>query len=162
MKKALIAIAILIGVAIAYYLISPVFIQKTAEEDIFTPEEQMKLSELIQEPQNPELRDDALAVLAMGDFNPHDHDVEGSAAVIERDGRRILRFQDFETINGPNLHIWLSKDTSGDEYIDLGPIKATTGNANYDIPEGVNLDEYNHVLVWCVPFRVLFSYAKLQ
>lgn len=162
MKKIILIVGSLLLAGLAYYLISPVFIHKTAEEDIFTPEEQMKLSELIQEPDNADLRDDALAVVKMGNFQPHDHDVAGSAAVIEREGVQILRFQDFQTINGPNLHIWLSKDLTGNEYIDLGPIKATQGNANYDLPDDVNLDEYPYVLVWCVPFKVLFSYAELQ
>jgi len=46
--------------------------------------------------------------------------------------------------------------------IDLGEIKATKGNVNYDIPEGTDLEKYNKVLVWCVPFRVLFSYSDLN
>ena len=49
-----------------------------------------------------------------------------------------------------------------DDFIDLGKIKATKGNVNYDIPEGVDTDKYNKVLVWCVPFGVIFSYSELK
>ena len=47
-------------------------------------------------------------------------------------------------------------------YIDLGKIKATKDNVNYDVPESVDTNKYNKVLVWFVPFRVLFSYAELK
>jgi hypothetical protein len=76
-------------------------------------------------------------------------------------GKKVLRFEDFETVNGPNLHIYLSSDLEGKDFVDLGEIKATKGNVNYDLPEGVDLDRYDKVLVWCVPFKVLFSYGEL-
>jgi len=97
-----------------------------------------------------------------GIFKPRAHSVEGNVKVIEHSGEKILRFEDFETINGPNLHIYLSKDTGASDFIDLGKMKATRGNINYELPEGVDLEKYNKVLVWCVPFRVLFSYAELK
>jgi hypothetical protein len=101
------------------------------------------------------------SVIAAGDFVPRAHGVEGRALFIEGDGVRTLRFENFETINGPNLHIYLAADPNGDDIIDLGKIRATSGNVNYDIPEGVDLDRYRYALVWCVPFKVLFSYAVL-
>ena len=76
--------------------------------------------------------------------------------------KRILRFEDFETINGPELHIYLSSELGDERFIDLGKIKATKGNVNYDIPAGIDTSKYNKVLVWCKPFSVLFSYAELS
>ena len=46
--------------------------------------------------------------------------------------------------------------------IDLGIIKATKGNVNYEIPQDIDTTKYNKVLVWCKPFKVLFSYAELR
>jgi hypothetical protein len=54
----------------------------------------------------------------------------------------------------------LATDRSASDYIDLGKIKATKGNVNYGIPSDVDLEKYDTVLVWCVPFEVLFSYAE--
>ena len=68
----------------------------------------------------------------------------------------------FETDNGPRLHIYLSAGLGDDDFIDLGPIRATKGNANYEVPAGVDIEKYRNVLVWCVPFGVLFSYAELN
>jgi len=102
-------------------------------------------------------------LLAEGDFKPRAHGVEGKALLIDDGfGQKILRFEDFETINGPNLHIYLASSLSDEDFIDLGEIRATSGNVNYDIPQGIDTDQYDKVLVWCVPFGVLFSYAELE
>ena len=90
------------------------------------------------------------------------HDVKGRALILEQDNKKVLRFEDFETINGPDLHIYLSADKTEKDYIDLGQIKATKGNVNYELPEPTDLRKYNHVLVWCVPCKVLFSYSILE
>jgi len=139
---AYIVIAIII-LSIAYYLISPAF--RTIEAD----EESRTISA------NSE-------IIAQGDLKESAHEVEGKALIINDNGKTKLRFEDFETINGPDLHIYLSSDLDAEDYIDLGKIKATKGNVNYDIPSEIDISKYNKVLVWCVPFRVLFSYAELK
>jgi hypothetical protein len=101
-------------------------------------------------------------VLGEGDFMRRFHSVEGKAIVIDTGSAQILRFEDFLTDNGPNLHIYLSSDLGADDFVDLGKIRATKGNVNYEIPKGTDLTKYDKVLVWCVPFGVLFSYADLQ
>lgn len=101
-------------------------------------------------------------VVSEGAFNARAHEVAGKAILIEADGQKTLRFEDFETINGPRLKIYLATDLSASDYVDLGDIKATKGNVNYTVDASVDTDKYKHVLVWCEPFRVLFSYAELQ
>jgi hypothetical protein len=101
-------------------------------------------------------------VVAQGLFMPRAHEVAGTALLVKHDGAKTLRFENFETINGPKLHIYLASDLSADDYVDLGEIKATKGNVNYELDSSIDTNKYNHVLVWCVPFRVLFSYAQLQ
>ena len=100
-------------------------------------------------------------IIVQGDFKPRAHEVEGKALLIESDNKQTLRFEDFETINGPALYIYLSSDLGTDDFVDLGPIKATKGNVNYEIPENIDISKYKYVLVWCKPFGVLFSYADL-
>lgn len=99
---------------------------------------------------------------AQGEFKPRAHEVMGKALLIQTGDSKILRFEDFETINGPDLHVWLASSLGDEDYVDLGPLKATKGNVNYDVPASVDTEKYNKVLVWCVPFRVLFSYAELE
>ena len=102
------------------------------------------------------------ALLAQGEFKPRAHEVMGKALLIKTGDSKVLRFEDFETINGPDLHIWLASSLGDEDYVDLGPIKATKGNVNYDVPSDVDTNKYDKVLVWCVPFGVLFSYAELE
>jgi len=90
------------------------------------------------------------------------HPASGEVRLVESDGQTIVRFENFKTINGPNLHIYLAKDLEAKEFIDLGPIRGTEGNINYTIPEDVNLADYPYIMHWCVPFSVLFNYVEIQ
>ncbi len=89
------------------------------------------------------------------------HPAEGTVQVIETETGSVIRFEDFSTINGPQLHLYLAKNLEATEYIDLGPIRGTQGNINYTVPADVDLSEYQYVLHWCVPFGILFNYANI-
>lgn len=101
-------------------------------------------------------------VLLGGNFIASAHEVKGKAFVVDTPGGKVLRLENFETINGPNLHVYLASSLSSGDFIDLGKIRATKGNVNYPIPSGTDLTKYDKVLIWCVPFSVLFSYAELS
>lgn len=98
------------------------------------------------------------------------HRAEGSATIWLAGEERVLRFEDFRVTNGPQLHVLLTKNVptsifagvgeSGD-YVDLGPLKGNVGNQNYDIPANVDLTQYRSAVIYCVPFRVVFSSAEL-
>lgn len=91
------------------------------------------------------------------------HPAEGTVRVLETtDGTSIIRYEDFSTINGPQLNVYLAKDLEAREFVDLGPAKGTKGNINYEVPEGIDVSEYKYVMYWCVPFRVLFNYAEIN
>ena len=90
------------------------------------------------------------------------HPASGTVRVIDTAEGQIIRYEDFKTINGPRLHVYLAKDLGADEFIDLGPIRGTEGNINYTVPEGTDLNEYKYVMYWCVPFGVLFNYADVS
>jgi len=64
-------------------------------------------------------------------------------------------------VNGPDLKIYLGSELGKNDYIDLGPILATKGSVNYELPDGIDTTKYSKVLVWCEAFGVLFSYAEL-
>jgi len=172
MKKRNIVIILIcagIGLPVAWYLLSPLF--TVIEADDAVPFEASEETGSIEETdQIPEIDEEEELVqveekpreLFYAEFIPEDHDVTGAASVIEYGDERILRFEDFETVNGPNLHIYLATDTSAADYVDLGEIRATKGNVNYEIDPEVDLETYDTVLVWCVPFKVLFSYAELR
>lgn len=176
MKKTLITIGIVLAIGIAYWLISPFWRVKVLDEELpglkkvmeeMTIEEredyieEMKAAKDIvmekMEPMMPET-----AVLKSAVLIPEAHEVKGKALIVESGGQKFLRFENLETINGPDLRIYLSTDLNVDNAIDLGPIKATRGNVNYLLPADADIGKYRNALIWCRAFRVLFSYGALQ
>ena len=110
-----------------------------------------------------------VTTLSAGTFRSYEHATTGRARVIEAaGGRRYVRFEDFETSNGPALKVYLSAaPASGpgagfdDRFLDLGDLKGNIGSQNYTIPADVRLDGYRSVVVWCKRFGVPFAAAPL-
>ena len=113
--------------------------------------------------------------LKSGQFRDADsfHTGEGSATIWDLgNNERTLRFQDFRVRNGPDLRVLLvehpdpmSRDEvtgGGAGFVELAPLKGNVGNQNYDIPPDIDLDAYNSVVIYCWPFRVIFSVAPLN
>lgn len=90
------------------------------------------------------------------------HDAQGNAMFLTLDDNsRYLRFENFKSTNGPDLHVYLATDDKATDFVNLGPLKANIGNQNYEIPSDVDLSKYNKVLIWCKAFSVLFGSADL-
>ncbi len=93
------------------------------------------------------------------------HTGRGSARILRAsDGKYTLRLENFSVTNGPDLLVYLS--TSPDSFeeagaVNLGDLKATDGNQNYEIPAQVDVSRYRSVIIWCRQFRVNFAYATL-
>jgi hypothetical protein len=111
-----------------------------------------------------------MVILAQGTFYNVAHEGQGTVTVYQlTDGSRVLRFEDFQVLNGPNLHVYLTSvdpvpNTVGVElpdYFDLGPLKGNIGAQNYPLPPDLDLSVFRSVVIWCVPFRVPFSAAAL-
>jgi hypothetical protein len=112
----------------------------------------------------------ALQVLSNAGFRSYEHETSGRAKVIElASGRRYVRFERFETSNGPDVKVYLSAapasgpgDTFDDRYVSLGELKGNIGNQNYAIPAGVDLSRYRSAVIWCKRFHVPFAAAPLR
>lgn len=113
---------------------------------------------------------DEWAIVAQGDFDGADgfHQGSGSATIYQQGDQRVLRFEEFSVTNGPDLHLILVKHPSPasrseveEDYVDLGSLKGNMGNQNYEIPADVDLSEYQGVVIYCVPFHVVFATATL-
>lgn len=99
----------------------------------------------------------------------------GSASVYRlSNGRYIVRLQNLDAINGPDLHVLLTSVSTPttDEMlaeqsqflIDLGALKGDEGNQNYFIEEPTfNIDNYTQgsVVLYSTRYDVVFSFAPL-
>jgi Electron transfer DM13 len=109
-------------------------------------------------------------VLLAGTFHSVAHETRGTATIHDLgDGRRVVRFTDFATSNGPDVRVYLvaAADASDDEtvtragFIELDKLKGTEGDQNYDIPADLDLGKYRAVTIWCRRFSVNFATAPL-
>jgi hypothetical protein len=108
--------------------------------------------------------------LGSGEFKPLAHHANGRASILKlADGRRFLRFEDFEVENGPDLKVYLSaapgdapEDALIEDYVDLGDLKGNLGDQNYAIPADTDLSKYRTAVVWCRRFSVGFAAADIS
>ncbi len=126
---------------------------------------------------SPDAGDDAEqsepTTLATGEFISHEHGTAGTVRILELvDGSRVLRIEDLDTDNGPDLKVWLTDAPVIDgpsgwfvfddgDYVDLGSLKGNKGSQNYAIPADVDLSELTSVTIWCDRFNVSFGAAEL-
>ena len=116
---------------------------------------------------NPKTVDDAMmdgeiVTVVSGTFSGSTgHSVVGDALVLN-DGseQRFLRLEKFESQNGPDLKVYLR--AADDEFVNLGELKGNIGDQNYEIPAGIDLEQFSTVQIWCERFSVLFGAADLS
>ena len=123
----------------------------------------------VNEPLTGRTQDDALARATFIHANPADpiHYGRGTATIYAD----LLRLEpDFEVGPGPKFHVYLvpladvTPDTEVEKtmFVDLGRLKAFTGSQNYAIPLGIDLADFQSVVVWCEQFNVLISPATIS
>ena len=113
-------------------------------------------------------------VLLTGKLITHEHETTGTVAVLRlADGSRVLRLENLDTSDGPDLKIWLSDAAvvpgrkgwhvfDDGKFHNLGSLKGNHGNQNYVIPQGVRIDDFRSVAIWCDRFNVSFGAADLK
>src|ERR1700677_355768 len=92
------------------------------------------------------------------------HDTAGRATVYrDTDGTLMLRFTNFHTSNGPDVHVVLA--AAGDpalqsatpgktlQAIEIGGLKANEGDQAYTLPAHADLARYNTVAIYCERFH---------
>jgi hypothetical protein len=95
------------------------------------------------------------------------HSGTGDAGVFQNpDGSQVLRFENFDIENGPDLEVYLvpgaDRTSRAPGSIHLGALKGNVGNQTYDLPPGTDLIPGHYTaLVWCEAFSVEFVGATL-
>lgn len=104
-----------------------------------------------------------IITVTTGDFISNSrYTTVGTGLTITDGNQTFLRFEGFETNNGPDLNVYLRNSENPDDYIDLGDLSGNIGDQNYLLPEGIDLDQYDLVDIWCVRFGVSFGTAQLN
>ncbi len=199
-KRIIIAVIVVIGIpalVLAWWLLSPLFISTTVDEEfplasnaVIPADMTMEEAEEImieaasefktydeQVPSEMAMPDDSTKMNASvvevrsGSFRDADsfHKGSGTATIYRSsDGKSVLRLEDFRVTNGPDLHVLLvpNSDPQGRDdvqgYLGLGSLKGNMGNQNYFLPDGEDGSGYGSVVIYCMPFHVVFSVATLN
>lgn len=90
------------------------------------------------------------------------HNVEGTVRIVDEDTLEIKGFS--YDGGGPAVYFYLGEENSDGSFaagLGIGPLLTGSVYSNdtltVDLPEGVTLDGYNAVSVWCVDFAVNFG-----
>lgn len=96
------------------------------------------------------------------------HEGSGDVEISGKPGAYTLKFTNFTSSEGPDLHVILSKNADpitekvGADWLDLGELQATSGDQEYTLPADADLSAYKSVVVYCVTYDFVFSAATLQ
>jgi hypothetical protein len=118
----------------------------------------------------PTINESSAQILESGTFHSGTHPTEGTATIYRiENGNRVLRFANFRTSNGPDVHVYMvasedardSASVQNSAFIDLGLIKGNIGDQNYTLDFNLDLAKYRTVSVWCKRFSKNFGAAPL-
>lgn len=122
----------------------------------------------LMEPALPGMTDEAQ--LASGDFYDLEKEGSGRALLYDVGGTRYLRLEDFNVTENIDLFVWLTDDprppdsaaASTATHVELGNLKSTVGDQNYEIPAGIDMSQMQSVVIWCEPVSIAYAAAPLS
>ena len=88
--------------------------------------------------------------------------VSGNAKIYTSNTIHTLALENVVISNGPDLHVYISKEVMPVNYIDLGRLKSTMGNQLYEIPGNPDFAQYKYALIHCQQYNHLFGSAELR
>ena len=110
------------------------------------------------------LNTDTTAVLKYsGDFisGPYGT-VTGSAKVFLKQGSYTVALENFNSSNGPDLKVYISREEMPVNFIRLDALRSVNGNQLYAVPGNPDFAVYKFVLIHCEQYNHLFGSALLQ
>ena len=88
------------------------------------------------------------------------HVTTGRVEVVSADGKATINLLDDFTFDGaPDPKVALGKDGYDPKTL-MGLLKSNTGASSYEVPAGINVDDYNEVWIWCEKFNVPLGVAS--
>ena len=94
----------------------------------------------------------------LGKFTGASNHVTTGTVEVLKDSVELLG--DFTFDGAPDPKVAFGKDGYDAKTL-MGPLKKDRGASSYQIPAGINPDDYNEVWIWCERFNVPLGVAKL-
>ena len=67
---------------------------------------------------------------------------------------QVLTLSDIKVDKVPDGYVYLTKSADRMHGVQLGRLKQFSGTVSFDLPAGVNPDDYDSVVIWCKKFKV--------
>lgn len=108
--------------------------------------------------------------VAAGTFYDIDQTGRGSVAIYRfADGRQALRLEDFFVTQNVDLEIHLSAleaPQTTEEFLrspaeEVADLEVTAGSMNFLLPDTVDLEAYQSIVIWCPPLNTAYAAAAL-
>lgn len=84
-------------------------------------------------------------------------------------GEHLLRLEHFSVVRGPGLHVYLTAKPGVrqpaiilEDFIDLGELRAQSGDINYLIPAEIDLTGYRGVVIFTPYFNDIYATASIS
>lgn len=81
----------------------------------------------------------------------------GWVKVLLKDGEFSLLLQNVNISKGPDLHVYISKELSPVNFIDLGVLQSVSGTHVYVINGAPDFTQYRYVLIHCKLYNQLYG-----
>ena len=110
-----------------------------------------------------DMTDSSAVLLLRGDFMSGPYGTTSGIAKVYRQGNNYeIKLDSFSVSNGPDLHVYISKEAMPVNFIDLGAIRSTNGNQIYPVTGMPGFSTYKFIVIHCVAFNHLFGSARLN
>jgi hypothetical protein len=124
---------------------------------------------------------DAQAI-ARGKFDPSLDAMRQSTGKVtlyrSADGSLLLRFDDFDVTNAPQMAVYLVAidkpptdiklpirkedfDIGGISHFEVGPLLGTHGNQQFDLPRELPITSYQSVVIYSESLHIVYAFATL-
>ena len=193
-KKIIIGIVLVIIAILGWHFISPFFINVQIQEElpeeflvsenILIEREQVvpqailqvetrdssneQIVEVEQDHPNQDMPQEPVVqspkITHQSNFEKVDYNVSGSYKIIENNGSSLLRIENLDITNGPDLHFVLSnsKQSFGNgNFETIAELPANQGSYNIPIPDTIDPEDYQYLLIHCVQYSHTFASASL-
>ncbi len=106
------------------------------------------------------MMDDKMDGMFMGSEGHH---AAGKATIgMGMMNKSVLTLSDIEVDKVPDGYVYLTKNADHMHGVELGKLNQFTGTVSFDIPAGVNPDDFDSVVIWCKKFNVEIGRAYLS
>ncbi|UKS56276.1 DM13 domain-containing protein [Exiguobacterium acetylicum] len=164
-SKIIVGIVIVCVLALVWWLASPLFLNESVDEALPSGSATVEQKEKESTPEaSPPSTEETEAALS-GQFvdGEKNYKTSGNIKTLTVDDTLYLRFEDFQTTNGPDLFVYLVEPGENTaDGIRLGALKGNQGNQNYKIPKDVDLTKHSRVVIWCRAFDADFGTGDLK